>query len=141
DEDTATQVQVLLEQFFYDLLQESPNKKAASEGSWTNIPPRQRSQEATETLYRSFALPFFAAQYTFCTGQQWDLHFNRLFPAQLPTTMGQNFRKCTYYHKWLDLIASLGVQSRNRVQAAIRQKFNTLVWIPFTGSDRIWCTR
>ncbi|KAI5990556.1 hypothetical protein F5J12DRAFT_727576, partial [Pisolithus orientalis] len=48
--------------------------------------------------------------------------------------------KCMYYHKWLDLIALLGVQSCNRVQAAIRQKFSTLVWIPFTGSDRIWCT-
>ncbi|KIO04314.1 hypothetical protein M404DRAFT_143823 [Pisolithus tinctorius Marx 270] len=139
DEDIATQVQLLLEQFFNDMLQESLNKKATSEGSWTNIPPQQQTQEATETLYQSFALPFLAAQYIFCTGQQWD-HSHCLFPSQLPTTIRQNFHKCMYYHKWLDLIALLGVQTCNRVQAAIRQKFSTLVWIPFTGSDRIWCT-
>lgn len=30
-------VQLILEQMFYDILQESPNKKGHAEGSWTNI--------------------------------------------------------------------------------------------------------
>ncbi|KAI9451894.1 hypothetical protein HD554DRAFT_1990371, partial [Boletus coccyginus] len=134
-------VKVILEQFFYDMVQESPNKKAATEGAWINIPKELRAQEATERLYQSFALPFVAAQWTICTPEQWELHFSRMFPAQRPASVGQNFRKCTYYTQWLTLVEDLGPQALSRVRAAIRAKFDTLVWIPFTGSDRMWCTR
>lgn len=141
DQDTATKVKLILEQVFYDILMESPNKKAAHEGAWTNIPMALRNQEANEDLYLSFGLPFFAAQYTFCDQDQWSLHFDRLFPERPPLTKTQNFSKCTYFIKWIDLLQSLSVASISRVRAAIKAKFNTLLWIPYTGSDRMWSTR
>ena len=141
NQDISLKVQHILEQFFYDMLQESPNRKGASQGAWTNIPSELRVQEATEHLYQTFGLPFFAAQFTFSTDEQWTLHFNRMFPAQPPTIKAQNFGKCTYFLKWLELIHSLSPQSTSRVRTTIRAKFNTLLWIPYTGSDRMWCTR
>ena len=141
DPNFTRRIQVLLEQFFHDLLLESPNKKSGSEGAWTNIPKALRPIEATEHLYQSFALPFHAAQFTFCTPEQWDLHFNRMFPAQYPKSVGQNFSKCTYYAQWISLLATLSPQHISRVRATIRQKVDSLIWIPYTGSDRIWSTR
>ncbi|KAI6044342.1 hypothetical protein EDC04DRAFT_2561460, partial [Pisolithus marmoratus] len=140
-EDTPTRIKLLLEQFFYDMLEESPNKKAATDGPWTNIPKWLCTQEATEHLYQSFGLPFVAAQYKFCTPEQWNLHFSHMFPLTVPITCAQNFGKATYYHQWLDLIASLGSQSTKRLRATIWAKFDSLIWIPWTGSDQMWCTR
>lgn len=140
-QDITLRVKKILEQFFFDMIEESPNKKSAKEGAWTNIPRQMRAQEATEQLFQSFALPFFAAQYCFCTTEQWDMHFNRLFPLQFPTSSGQNFRKCTYYTQWLNLISALNQQSLRRVRATIKTKFDSLAWIPYTQSDRMWSTR
>ena len=91
----SIRVKLILEQFFYDMLQESPNKKG-NQGAWTNIPPELRAQEAIEHLYQTFGLPFHAAQFTFSTEQQWTLHFNRMFPSSPPFKQ-QNFGKCTYF--------------------------------------------
>ncbi|KAI6098093.1 hypothetical protein F5141DRAFT_1253907, partial [Pisolithus sp. B1] len=141
DEGTPTKIRLLLEQFFYDMVEESPNKKAALDGPWINIPIELRTQEATEELFQSFGLPFFAAQYTFCTSEQWEMHFTRLFPSDPPVTLGQNFRKATYFRQWLDIIASVGAQSHVKLRATVRAKFDSLTWVPYTGSDRMWCTR
>lgn len=140
-EDTITKVQVIMEQFYYDIIQESPNRKKKTDGSWTNIPKEHRNEEATEHLFTSSGLPFFAAQYTICTEEQWELHFNRMFPKDIPDILGQNFKKCTYFQEWLQLLQRLTVSSKSRVRATVRAKFNSLIWIPYTGSDRMWSTR
>ena len=86
------------------------------------------------------ALPFFTAQYTFCSNDQGDLHFHGMFPAEPSASLGQNFHKCTYYRSWLDLMSSLDRSSCSRVQAAVKFKFNELVWISYTACNRMWCT-
>lgn len=87
------------------------------------------------------SLPFFAAQYTYSTVEQWDLHFDRLFPSQQPGCIPQNLHKCTYYINWLTLISQLNQQYIQRVRATFRTKFDTLAWIPYTQSNRMWATR
>jgi hypothetical protein len=141
EEDLTRRVQKILEQFFFDLIEESPNKKRATDGAWTSIPKEMRHEKATEQLFLSFGLPFFAAQYMFCTPDQWNTHFNRLFPRERPPVLGQNYRKSTYYTKWLELISNLSSESFTKVHTIIKAKFDTLLWIPCTQSDRIWCTR
>ena len=141
EEGLTQRVQNILEQFYLDLIEESPNKKRLADGAWTSIPKEMRHEEATEKLFMSFGLPFFAAQYMFCSPEQWKTHFNRLFPCERPKTLGQNYGKSTYYMKWLDLIANLSPDSFKKVHGVVKAKFDTLLWVPCTQSDRIWCTR
>ncbi|KAF8431680.1 hypothetical protein L210DRAFT_3507781 [Boletus edulis BED1] len=53
-------VQLILEQMFYDILQESPNRKSHSQKPWTNIPLTLREEHVTEDLYLRLEFPFDA---------------------------------------------------------------------------------
>ena len=139
-ENVTVLVQKILEQFFIDMITESPNRKSASEGPWTNIPKVLRHQEANEALFQSFALPFAAVQFAWCSPDQWMAHFDKLFPERRPQQLGQNFGKCSYFLDWLRLMASLDHASKMRVHTVVRVKFNELSWVPFTKCDRMWCT-
>ncbi|KIK73234.1 hypothetical protein PAXRUDRAFT_29267, partial [Paxillus rubicundulus Ve08.2h10] len=61
EEALSIRVQKLLEQFFFDILQQALNHRSASEGSWTNIPKDLCMEYGTEQLYQAVALPFTAA--------------------------------------------------------------------------------
>lgn len=134
-------VQLILEQMFYDILHESPNRRSHSEGPWTNIPLALREQQATEDLYLHLEFPFDAVQYIVCTQEQWLKHFDHFFPLTVPTQPLQNFRKCRYFSSYLSLIQELRPRRLSRVRAELRTKFNSLAWVPHTESDRMWCTR
>ncbi|KAG8221814.1 hypothetical protein J3R82DRAFT_2152, partial [Butyriboletus roseoflavus] len=138
--DLSMRIKKILEQFFYDIIQQAPNRKSAQDGSWTNIPVDMRLQEGTEQLYRSLALPFFAAQYIICDSEIWKLHFDRFFPTKCPTRIGQNFGQATYYSQWMELVNRLSPNSLARVRQTIKVKFDTLLWVPYTHSDKMWCT-
>ncbi|KAF8130614.1 hypothetical protein EV363DRAFT_1296686 [Boletus edulis] len=53
-------VQLILEQMFYDILQESPNCKSHSQKPWTNIPLTLKEEHVTEDLYLRLEFPFDA---------------------------------------------------------------------------------
>ena len=101
------QVQEILAQMYYDILQESPNKRNNVEGPWTNIPCAMQEQLAVEDLYMHLEFPFMAVQYIISLETQWDLHFSRFFPDRTPQYIGQNFGKCCYYHTYLTLVGRL----------------------------------
>ncbi|KAI6138337.1 hypothetical protein BKA82DRAFT_3990551 [Pisolithus tinctorius] len=132
---------MILEQMYYDILQESPNKRSHTQGAWTNIPQSLRDEMAVEDLYLQLELPFEAVQYSIASDEVWQLHFNRFFPAQVPQRAGQNFGKCRYYHTYLALVRRLPSHQLQLVRSELRRKFNTLAWIPYTESDRMWCTK
>ena len=134
-------VQLILDQFYHDILQESPNKRHHAEGAWTNIPRALRGGLALEDLYVKLEFPFSAVQYVIATDSQWETHFSRFFPTSMPERAPQNFGKCRYYHMYLTLLDRLSPQHLAFVQAELRQKFNTLAWLPHTESDRMWCTK
>lgn len=135
------QVQEILEQLYYDILHESPNKRNHLEGAWTNIPRALREQLAVEDLFMHLEFPFVAVQYTFATEAQWNKHFDRFFPPTIPAHAGQNFGKSRYYHTYISLVRLLSTHRLDLVRAELRVKFNSLVWIPHTESDRMWCTK
>ncbi|KAI6010447.1 hypothetical protein BKA83DRAFT_4068589 [Pisolithus microcarpus] len=134
-------VQSILEQMYYDILHESPNKRCHTEGAWTNIPRALREQEAVEELYMRPELPFYAVQYVIADQETWKVHFNRFFPPEVPSWAGQNFGKCRYFHSYLDLIRQLPRHRLRLVRAELRRKFDSMVWIPNTESDRMWSTK
>ena len=67
----AIEVHKILEQFYYDMLAESPNHRCAQEGAWTNIPPALHEHLAIEELYTQLHCPFYHHQYTLCIPEQW----------------------------------------------------------------------
>ncbi|KAF9224672.1 hypothetical protein BS17DRAFT_674394, partial [Gyrodon lividus] len=97
-----------------------------------------RSEEATKQLYQWLALPFTAAQYTICNEKTWTMHFDRMFSAGCPTSIGQNSKQATYYAQWLELQNVLDAQSLSRVRVVVKNKFDLLMWIPYTQSDKMW---
>ena len=137
----ATEVRKILEQFYYDMLAESPNRRRAQEGAWTNIPPALRERLAVEELYTQLRFPFYHCQYTLCTPEQWVTQFNRFFPAEVVTRPGQNFKKARYYERYTALIGDLTVQSKQRLRQTLKNKFDTLAWVPRAASDRMWNTK
>lgn len=134
-------VQVILEQMFFDIIQVSPNKRSYREGAWTNIPRALRQQLAVEDLYLHLELPFEAVQYHICSLEEWNTHFNRFFPPEIPEHIFQNFGSTRYFHTYLDLVRQLTPQQLQRVRFVLKRKFDKLAWMPHTGSDRMWCTR
>ncbi|KAG6370137.1 hypothetical protein JVT61DRAFT_12439 [Boletus reticuloceps] len=140
-DDFIRTIKTLLEQMFHDILQESPNQRSALGRAWTNIPSHRRPEQATEQLYKSFAVPFIAVQYTFCDEKEWQKRFDHFFPLQRPDRRPQNFPKCRYYQDWMVLIDTLTPSSLQRVRATLQTEFDKLIWVPFTGADRMWETR
>jgi hypothetical protein len=136
-----SEVRVILEQMFFDVLQESPNRKSQREGAWTNIPQALRHELAVEDLYLTLDFPFHSVQYNIASTDQWALHFDRFFPATVPKKLPQNFGKSRYFNAYLNLIRRLSSPQLVRVRSELRTKFNALAWIPHTESDRMWCTR
>jgi hypothetical protein len=135
------EVQIILEQMYFDILQESPNKRSHREGAWTNIPQVLRQQLATEDLYLQLELPFEAVQYHISSAEEWTTHFNRFFPSAIPEHVFQNFGKARYFNTYLDLVRRLTPHRLGIVRTELRRKFDTLAWIPHTEGDRMWSTR
>ena len=136
-----SEVRIILEQMFFDILQESPNKKSQLEGAWTNIPQALRHELAVEDLYLTLDLPFYSVQCNIASTDQWALHFDRFFPPTVPQKPAQNFGKSRYFNAYLNLVRRLSSRQLTRVRSELQTKFNTLAWIPHTESDHMWCTR
>ncbi|KAG1861501.1 hypothetical protein DFJ58DRAFT_657457 [Suillus subalutaceus] len=93
------------------------------------------------------ALPFHQAQYRVCTPEQWNMHFDRFFPtstvkkgAKARVEDRQNFKKCTYFKRYISLVQKIEPATLPRLRRALRKEFDTLAWVPYTQTDRMWLT-
>ncbi|KIM55670.1 hypothetical protein SCLCIDRAFT_134317 [Scleroderma citrinum Foug A] len=141
ENDLSTAVRKILEQLFYDILAESPNRRHATQGAWTNIPTALREQQGVEALYMELQFPFTHCQYTLCDEVRWLDQFNRFFPTTNPTAPRQNFKKAKYLEKYINLLGNLTPQNQNRMRGALKLKFDSLAWVPHAGSDHMWETK
>jgi hypothetical protein len=135
----------IYEQFFLDIIEEAPNRRSAELGSYLTIPVDMRGELARPELLQTAELPFELAQYCVCTPEQWEMHFDRLFPVSATAAARspgrQNYGKCTYYSDYLALARVISVKSLAKTRRALRVEFDKLVWVPYTQWDRIWSTR
>lgn len=135
----------IYEQLLLDIVQEAPNKKSRQEGSYLSIPAEMREELARPALLQNIALPFYQVQYCVCTKEQWKMHFGRFFPATAEDATKaagrQNFKKCTYLNRYITLAGQVGNKYLPRIRRALEKEFNTLAWVPFTQSDRMWVTK
>ncbi|KAI0091820.1 hypothetical protein BDY19DRAFT_875179, partial [Irpex rosettiformis] len=97
--------------------------------------------------FQSTRLPFTAVQLKMATISTWDTtFFNRFFPLKPERDHSsqlrrQNFDKCSYFLEWHTLIARLPLEDVKKIRAALLPWWRTLIWLPYSGSDRMWDTR
>ncbi|KAG1823821.1 uncharacterized protein BJ212DRAFT_1262604 [Suillus subaureus] len=91
------------------------------------------------------AVPFDQVQYSYCSREQWKMHFGRFFPATAEDAAQaaerQNFKKCTYLNRYIALAQQTESKCLPRIRRALEKEFNTLAWVPCTQSDRMWVTK
>ncbi|KAG1786408.1 uncharacterized protein HD556DRAFT_1248396 [Suillus plorans] len=135
----------IYEQFCFDVIEKAPNRKSKQAGSYLSIPVHRRIDLARPELLMTPALPFQQAQYYRCSTEQWEKHFNRIFPMPSSTeatqnASGQNFPNCTYYQRYMALIDTLQPPSLKKTRGALKVEFDKLAWVPYTCADRMWAT-
>ncbi|KAG2122301.1 hypothetical protein BD769DRAFT_1746698 [Suillus cothurnatus] len=91
------------------------------------------------------ALPFQQVQYYRCSTEQWEKHFNHIFPMPSSSeaaqnAAGQNFPNCTYYRHYMALASNLQPSSLNKIRGVLKVEFDKLAWVPYTCTDRMWGT-
>ncbi|KAG1893109.1 uncharacterized protein F5891DRAFT_963473 [Suillus fuscotomentosus] len=135
----------IYEQFFLDIIEEAPNRKSRREGSYLSIPARMRGDLARPTLLQTTAVPFDQVQYSYCSREQWKMHFGRFFPGTAEDAdramRSQNFKRCRYLNRYIALAQETGRKYLPRIRRALEKEFNTLAWVPCTQSDRMWVTK
>jgi hypothetical protein len=135
----------IYEQFCFDVIEKAPNRKSKQAGSYLSIPLHRRIDLARPELLMAPALPFQQVQYYRCSTEQWEKHFNRIFPMPsspeaAQNAAGQNFPNCTYYRRYMALASNLQPSSLNKIRGALKVEFDKLAWAPYTCTDRMWGT-
>ncbi|KAG1765274.1 hypothetical protein EV702DRAFT_949170, partial [Suillus placidus] len=135
----------IYEQFCFDVIEKAPNRKSKQAGSYLSIPLHRRIDLARPELLMTPALPFQQAQYYRCSTEQWENHFNRIFPMPsspeaAQNAAGQNFPNCTYYKRYMALAGTLQAPSLKKIRGALKVEFDKLAWVPYTCADRMWGT-
>ncbi|KAG1845008.1 hypothetical protein F4604DRAFT_1595842 [Suillus subluteus] len=142
---TNQKVAKIYEQFCFDVIEKAPNRKSKQAGSYLSIPLHRRIDLARPELMMTPALPFQQVQYYRCSTEQWEKHFNRIFPE--PSSLeaeqnaaGQNFPNCTYYKRYMALTGTLYNDTLKKIRSALKVEFDKLAWVPYTSTDRMWGT-
>jgi hypothetical protein len=132
-------------QFLLDITQKAPNKKSAADPSYCVLSDNQR-REVTERTYQNRKLSdyFLDCQWKIASSSEWSLVFNRLFPPKNGRRLAgkvQNYESAQYYANWAKLKDRADDETASRMQEALRKKFDSLYWMPFAQTDRIWKTK
>ena len=124
------------------LVGKGPNPKSRLKPSYGAMDSDGRAQ-INEAMFKCFRLPFTAARYREASAAHWATMFNRFFPppgSTIPHAM-QGFPACRYFKDYMDLIGQMQPNDIKLLRAALRSRWNTLYWMPYTGTDRMWVTR
>ncbi|KAG8755378.1 hypothetical protein FRC14_004103 [Serendipita sp. 396] len=138
------EVTEVLARSYSDILLCSPNTKGQSGISYCKLNQKQREQ-AGPSIFRE---PNLAKVWSRCIVKDgrddisaWAGAFESLFPSSFrekPGSGWQNYDNCPYFKRWQTLIGGLSEEDALKLQDLIRIKWNTLLWMPWPRSDRIW---
>lgn len=136
--DLRNWVSRLYAQFFFDIVQQSPNHLKRSDGPYITLSVEERNR-ANEGMFQRAVLPF---NMVYHRAGNWDQQFNRLFP-DLGSNPGrvQGLTSCKYYQDWHLLMTRISATVFRLIRGRIRTRFFHLTWLPYTESDRLWCAR
>ncbi|KAF8889789.1 hypothetical protein BD779DRAFT_1438914 [Infundibulicybe gibba] len=130
-------------QFLIDIVAKSPNPHGAGKPSYCRISVGART-EVGEDVYKNETLSdiWRACRYKIAKDTEWETAFGHLWPPKHSVTSAkaQNYRLCSYFISYKELIASVDDNLANVMRSHIRAKVNRLYWIPHATSDKIWNT-
>jgi hypothetical protein len=105
-------------------------------------------KRANHTTFKSWDLSnvFTEVAYKEVTRDTWTKTvFNRYFPDKSynppKQNTTQNFTHLTYFNNWILLMNRADDATFKEARGAIFKQFNSLRWIPYGGSDRMWITK
>lgn len=144
DNDTMDQrVSKLWLQMLDDVLVgKGPNPRRHTQASYGSLSATDR-HEVSEEMFKCFRLPFSVARYREASPSHWTLMFTRFFPepgTTLPHAM-QHFPACRYFQDYRAMISQMEKNDVKILRRALRQRWDGLYWMPYTGVDRMWVTR
>lgn len=132
-------------QFLLDITQKAPNKKSVMDASYCVLNNQER-REVTESTYQNHKLSdyFRDCQWKIASGSEWTLVFDRFFPPKNGRGLAgkvQNYETMQYYSKWAKLKERANDEAAIRMRQGLRRRFDTLYWMPFAQTDRVWRTK
>lgn len=139
---TDHEVNLIWRHFLRDLIRVSPS---SNEGPYCTLSPEER-ENITEGLYMSSVLPFRRAIVKAAPVETWDIiFFNRFFPTSAMVNAAeeqrrkqpQHYGSCNWWTSWLSLLRKLPPQADENIRQGLLVEFRKLVWLPWSGSDRI----
>jgi hypothetical protein len=129
-------------QFLLDLMAKRPNPKNITTTSYCVVTD---CGNVKENFYQNRKLSdvWRVCQYRVAGEDLWTSTFSYLWPPKGHSLRpsAQNYQKCRYYVSWKKLIADVDVHTAKAIRNAMKEKFDTLYWIPAATSDKIWNTR
>jgi len=132
-------------QFPHDVLAQAPNKYSAAQGSYLLLDPVARGTATHAMLQKhDFTGMFTAIQARPVSPNEWAGQIMTLyFPVKghVPVGRVQNFPRCLYYNKWMEMMNRVPLQYEATVRRELYKQFMTLHWLPYAQSDRMWSTR
>lgn len=139
--DIDREVNTIWRQFLLDIIHVAPR---SNDGPYCTLSDQEK-QSVTRELYLSHDIPFRKAIVKAAPRTTWDLFFDRFFPTirmwrERQERRAQNYGACRWWILWGLLIQKLQGESTTIVRNMLKQQFDTLRWLPWSGSDRIWVT-
>ncbi|KAJ3494269.1 hypothetical protein NLJ89_g10846 [Agrocybe chaxingu] len=134
----------LWRQFLLDITLKAPNIKSARSPPYCRLSPSERLLVNAQTyMDPNLASYFLACQWKVATDESWNRIFYNLFPDEKDVRAGhvQNYEQTNYFPAWARLMAQ--AESSNdikKMRKLLKEKFDTLYWMPHAQKDRIWRT-
>lgn len=133
----------LWEQFKHDILLKAPTPLSTAEPGYLTATHLEIAN-TPDGLFQSPALPLRKARmFVVGTGVWGGLMFDRFFPV--PGTViehkVQNYTNCQYWGMYGGLMREYNSHDQVRVRGALRGLFESLLWLPWPESERMWSTR
>jgi hypothetical protein len=131
-------------QFLLDIIAKAPNPRGATNPSYCITPTADRLK-IRDAFFQNRKLSdvWRACQYKVADQKLWTTAFGHLWPAKGHVTglAVQNYRTCTYYVSWKQLLAEVDDATAKAIRAQMKKKFDELYWIPAASSDKVWNTK
>ncbi|KAH9828576.1 uncharacterized protein C8Q71DRAFT_693093, partial [Rhodofomes roseus] len=143
EERADQQVNGLWEQFKHDLLLKAPNPVDTVLASYLTVTHLEVAN-TPDGLFQSPALPLRRARLMVVTPTIWSGQmFDRFFPllGTVITHPVQNYTNCVYWGLYGGMMREYNSHDQVRIRNALRTLFETLLWLPFPESERMWSTR
>lgn len=149
DEDEAVDIDQKLSnlwrQSLVDITAKVANRQGSSDSSYCKLSKYERDH-VNDATYQDLHLRvyFSDCQFKNATKKVWAAAFDKLWPRKDAKLTGnpQNYPSMKYYLEWTSMIElDPDLDRINAMRTSLRQRFDTLKWIPSVQSDRVWYTK